>query len=268
MTSSPPYVGVTGITTAEETKSVLDIMSSVGYSVLTPHMGMLGYLVSLKTLTNQQVENRRYPAFKDLVSLLKPIRPGQISSAMSMIHYNSIEQSTLADQLTKVFDNLYDLDLCKALQLNIPWPDTQQVAIFRKKFPQTEIVLQLSNSSLRDLTLQELPKKLNEYGKSIDYVLIDSSGGRGKKFDLNYSVNIYNEIKEKIPRLTIGFAGGLNPKNVTGIAGDIIGKIDEDDFCIDTEKGVRDKVTDDYGDDVLNLNKVKKYLEESCTIIP
>ena len=54
-------------------------------------------------------------------------------------------------------------------------------------------------------------------------------------FDLGSSVDIYSELREKCPHLTIGFAGGFTGENVAPRLREILLRTKEDDFCIDAE---------------------------------
>ena len=47
----------------------------------------------------------------------------------------------------------------------------------------------------------------------------------------------------------------------------IMNKIDSKDFCIDAEGGLRDKLSSDYGDDLINLEKVKGYIQSASRVL-
>jgi len=55
---------------------------------------------------------------------------------------------------------------------------------------------------------KELAQRIKEYGKIIDYILIDPSGGRGEPFEIKRSVQIHNTLKEVCSNQTLGFAEG------------------------------------------------------------
>jgi len=258
-----PYVGVTGPTSIEEVDSIIHAFSEANYGMETPHIPMLGYLVSLKTLNGEQISNKRYPTFGELSELIKRAD----NKVLTMIHYNSRERSTLADQIRDIFEGLYSNHLCRALQLNIVSPDKEQVALIKKRFPKMQIVLQASGSFMGNRTPQELSREIGSYGRSIDYVLIDPSGGRGLEFEIDKSVGIFKELNEKLPYLTIGFAGGFTHENTAGRIKDLMRKAQTSQFCIDAEGGLRDKLSNAYGDDLLNINKTKLYLKEAQKVL-
>lgn len=257
------YVGITGPVNVQETGDICREFSEAGYSMESPHIPMLGFLVSYKTLNGQPTQNRRYPPVNSLPDLLRAI-DGQV---LTMIHYNSKEIDTLSDQVTQVFDGVYDKGLCRAIQLNIVWPNVGQVALIKKRHPEMQMVFQASHKTMDGRTANQIARGIKEYGGLINYVLIDPSGGRGMAFDLESSVTIYSELSELCPELTIGFAGGFSGENVAPRLREILQKIETEDFCIDAEGRLRDKITSVYGDDLLNIKKVREYLQSASSVL-
>jgi phosphoribosylanthranilate isomerase len=258
-----PYVGITGPVTSAEVSAIVSEFERAGYSMSSSHLPMIGFLVSLKTLNGQLVSNRRYPEFSGLRKLLE-VSNGRV---FPMIHYDSKEPN-LSQQLEKIFDGIYQDGLCKAVQLNIVYPDKHQLAEAKRKMPELQIVFQASHQVLDGKDPREIARRISAYGSMIDYVLIDPSGGRGKEFNLEHSVNVYQELRNQTPNLTIGFAGGFTGSNVYERVNELIMHTKDHSFCIDAEGGLRDKLTDNYGDDLLNINKVSQYLQEAHKVLP
>lgn len=257
------YVGITGPINIQETREICREFSEAGYTMNTPHTPMLGFLVSYKTLNGQPTKNRRYPPVKGLPELLQAT-DGRV---LTMVHYNSKEMDTLSNQIAQIFDGVYEDGLCRAIQLNIVWPNINQVAKIKEQFPDMRIVFQASHKAMDGRTPSQIAEGVRAYRDSLSYVLIDPSGGRGVPFDLESSVAIYSELREQCPDLTIGFAGGFTGENVALRLREIIQQIGEKDFCIDAEGGLRDKVTAAYGDDLLNIEKVRGYLQSASSIL-
>ncbi len=257
------YIGITGPVNVRETKEICKKFYEAGYSMESSHIPMIGFLISHKTLNNKEFKNRRYPSVNTLTDLLKATD----NKVLTMIHYNSKEISTLSNQVERIFEGIYENNLCRAIQLNIPWPDINQVSNIIKKYPDMKIVFQASNKIMNEKTPNQIVQGIKEYGDLVSYVLIDPSGGRGIPFDLESSINIYSELKEHCSNLVLGFAGGFNGKNVSSRLRKIIQKINENDFCIDAEGGLRDKITLAYGDDLLNIKKVSEYIQSSSLIL-
>ncbi len=258
-----PYVGVTGPVTVQETKDICREFAEADYSMESPHVPMLGFLVSYKTLNGQTTQNKRYPPTNSLPELLKATE-GQV---LTMIHYNSKEIDTLSNQVAKIFDGVYKNGLCRAIQLNIAWPDINQVARIKEQHPDMQVVFQASHIAMYGKTPNQIAKGVQHYSDSINYVLIDPSGGRGIPFDLESTVKIYSEFREQCPDLTIGFAGGFTGENVAPRLREILKQIGEDKFCIDAEGGLRDKITSTQGDDLLNATKVREYLQSASSVL-
>ena len=256
-----PYVGVTGSVTNEEAGGICREFAEAGYNMNSSHVPMLGFLVSYKTLNGQATQNRRYPSVKILPELLSKIA----GRALNIVHYNSREKD-LVEQVSHLFNGVYP-HLCRAIQLNIVWPGITEVKKVKDRFPEMQIVFQASHSAMAGKTPADIARGIKGYGDSLSYVLIDPSGGRGLEFDLDASVNLYFELREQCPDLTIGFAGGFNEGNVLERLKEIVSKTSTEGFCIDAEGGLRDKITDAYGDDLLNIHKVRGYLQASSGIL-
>ncbi|MBU1623370.1 MAG: hypothetical protein KJ597_07400, partial [Nanoarchaeota archaeon] len=204
-----PYLGITGPVNINETRAICKEFSEVGFSMEGIHIPMLGFLVSYKTLNQKTTENKRYPPVNTLPELLQATE----GKVLTMIHYNSREAS-LSNQVAQVFDGIYENGLCRAIQLNIVWPEIGQVARIKEQHPEMQIVFQASHKAMDGKNLIQIAQGIKAYGDSLSYVLIDPSGGRGIPFDLESSVAIYLELREKCPDLTIGFAGGFTGENV------------------------------------------------------
>lgn len=261
--ASRPYVGVTGLVSHYEILEVRNEFEDTGYGWNTQHVPMMGFLVSYKTLNGQSTQNRRYPKFKDLHSLLESIPP----EIMPMVHYNSRELNTLPEQIAQVFENIYKDVSCRSVQLNIPWPYTAHIRKIKDKFPEMKVAIQLSQKATEHLSPEGIADKVSTYGKDVDYALIDPSGGRGLDFDLDRSIKVYKELRTYLPELVVGFAGGLTGGNVESKVSSIINSVRENDFCIDAEGGLRDKITEEYGDDTLNFEKVKAYIQAASAVL-
>jgi hypothetical protein len=258
-----PYVGITGAVSNEEVRTIIKEFSDAGYTMNSSHIPMLGFLVSYKTLNGQHTENRRYPKFQGLVSLLREAN----REVLAMVHYNSREMSSLAEQVSKIFEGIYTDNLCHSIQLNIIWPDANQVKLIKERFPEMHIVFQASHKAMTDKTVKEICDGIGGYGDALNYVLIDPSGGKGLEFEIENSVNLYSELRARFPDLVVGFAGGFNGSNVKCKLDNLIGKVGESCFCIDAEGGLRDKISDNYGDDLLNIGKVRDYLQSASSVL-
>ncbi len=256
------YVGVTGPVTTEEVHHLVTTYKDSGIDE-TSHQPMIGFLVSFQTLHGLEVPNRRYPQLTTLPSLLK-VTEGY---PFNTIHYNSKYPTELADQIKAIFrGQIYDDELCRGLQLNIPWPPIDQLIEAKRLFPDLKTIIQLSHRSLNGKSPQDVARLLARYGALADYTLIDPSGGRGKGFQPQEVVPYYLAIRDQIPDIAIGLAGGFTGDYVVERCRALIDLIGTDEFSIDAEGGLRDPVTDAYGDDLYNPSKVESYIREAAKV--
>ncbi|MBI2450547.1 MAG: hypothetical protein HYV47_03355 [Candidatus Nealsonbacteria bacterium] len=118
-----PYVGITGFMRRQEVSAVLEQAN------LRVRMLMVGVLVSSKTLSGRQNKwPNRYPKIKEMADIF-PEDP----NALNLIHYNTDEPETLANQLLELTDrgghNL------RGFQLNIAWPFPIELFAYRFFLP-------------------------------------------------------------------------------------------------------------------------------------
>ncbi len=252
------YVGITGITSKEEISKVCREFKDAGIYEDPKHMPMVGILASYKTLNNFQIKNRRYPKISKIFELLQEAG----NKNFRTIHYNTRKLDSLFNQISNLIEEHYSNKNLEGIQLNMTFPPTKQLERINNKFPELKIIFQANSHVINSGTKTEVARKIQEYNLLVDYVLIDASGGRGKEIDIEDSLNFAKEIQEKSPNLIIGFAGGFNKNNVCMKGLNLISRLKGFDFCIDAEGGLRDKLSNNYGDDLLNINKVKGYLQE------
>lgn len=256
MDVAEPYIGVTGLTSLEEVFNVTNLFEKE-FSKNFTHVPMIGFLVSYKSLSNLPILNRRYPSLDVLPKLINCCKNKKV---FPTIHYNSKEEG-LAKQISSFLGNkIYQEGLCRGLQLNIPWPRIEEIEKIKENHPELKIIFQASKDVLNSGSKSSIIERISDYNALIDYVLIDPSGGNSLDFNEEFSCNFYKELLKKRPKLKIGFAGGLNGENVFLRMKSLEKTLGKIDFCIDAEGGLRDKLSPAYGDDLLNLNKVRSYL--------
>ena len=256
MKKTGSYIGITGLMSAQHVESLLGTLGSM------KQLLMIGVLVSLKTLRGQKNKwPKRYPPIEQVAGLF-PDHP----QTLNLIHYNTSEPESLAGQLTILMAHAGPN--CHGVQLNVAWPKYQQLQIFRERYPDKRVVLQCGADTLDNPThfIQMLDFYI-QHGL-IDDVLLDPSGGFGRKLDAE-ELEAYLRAMRKVgyllngpmPRFmnTIGYgvAGGLSAKNVNVIA-PLIEKYPA--LSIDAEGRLRDK------NDDLDLTESVTYLHCAADI--
>ena len=241
------YIGITGFADKEE---VINVSRS-----LLPDMSrklMVGVLVSNKTLnggTNKYPN--RYP---------KMDRIGQIfvndSCFINMVHYYTDDQTSLCAQLEKVMS--YIGEFCNGIQLNMSWPNPNDLKRFKKNFPHKKIVLQINRMMLQEIPSRLVTRCLADYENLIDYVLLDASGGRGKELEIDFLLPYVDSFRNFLNGVNIVVAGGLWSSNLYCLKPllEIYPNL-----SIDAEGMLRD------GNDDLSIIKAKNYLHEAMTLL-
>lgn len=246
------YISVTAGKDAKEVNAILNEFQKVGYSLDQEYTPVIGIQISEKTFKGIKPKNFRFATFAEVPSLLIIIN----GKAMPIIHYNTKNLDTLFEQVSCVFESTYDY--CKLIQINATFPDVSQLEKIKERFGKLRISLQVD---YRGMDLNQVSDKVVSYCDCLDYVLIDPSRGRGDMFDIDESTSLYLRIKDKRPNYEIVFAGGLNGDNVEDVLSKIIDRIKTKEFSICAEGKLRDKISDKHwGQDVLNIEKVRKYL--------
>ncbi|MFT7616000.1 MAG: hypothetical protein ACI8Y7_000828 [Candidatus Woesearchaeota archaeon] len=219
------YIGITGYKTPQE----VDIASSLYQKHKLPDnlTAMIGILSSHDLVQSPTIESGRFPA----TNMIPAIARAAPSWTLPMIHYQAKSSQDMVTDLTTMLSGIYDS--CKAVQLNMTWPDPSAVRKLKSTFPDLDIVLPVIPGSLRNLQPTQIADKMSEYAGSVSYFLYDPSEGAGLEFDVEKAITVMQAVQEKLPGVNIGAAGGLDQHNVFGKVTGIKKHID--DFFIDAE---------------------------------
>ena len=140
-------------------------------------------------------------------------------------------------------------------QLNMAWPKGKEIARYKSRFPEMQIVLQAGKWSLRDSkeSAREMVKQFKKAYSAglIDYLILDVSGGLGDPLSPQLMLTNLEILTRS--NLGVGFtvAGGLSAKNLH-LLDPIVARFP--DISIDAEGQLRDKE-----DDHLILPLAKEY---------
>ena len=260
---SKQYIGITGPVLKEEVLEICRLFEDFGFYEDSPVRPMIGILASYKTLNNIKIENRRYPELNLVQELIKEMKSGTFRT----IHYNTRELESLSKQISELIHFPYHKCFLDGIQLNMTYPPLDQIEKIKKEFPKLEIIFQANSGVLNSGSKREIAERIMNYDGLIDYVLIDSSGGKGENLNISFSADLANEIKDLNPNINIGFAGGFKGSNVKTNCHNLINKCRDFSFSIDAEGGLRDKLSEKYGDDLLNMNKVREYIQSASSVL-
>lgn len=252
MTKPYPYIGVTGFMRQEEVVAAWAEASKKLHR--SKHILMIGCLVSHKTLLGQTNKwPNRYPPIEKLTGIFPP----KDESTLNLVHYHTTDQSTLYNQLVKISELVGShLD---GYQLNIRWPDIEQLLRYKDDYPDHKIVLQCGSEAMSDVDNEPkaLADAIDTYEYLVDYVLIDPSGGKGQAINIVFAGECLEAITKICPWVVPGIAGGLGPNTISHIES-LAHKYPN--LCIDAEGRLRDE------EDNIHLGKIRTYIKEAYDI--
>lgn len=237
--NNKPYIGTTGITCKEDVEV---IKQALGDSY-----GMYGVLVSDETLKGGKPHRGRYPNIEALKDIFR-VMP---ENALRAVHYNSEH----TDQLSKDIEEIVSLTdgLCNCIQLNIEYPQLDQVVTIKNENKELKIIFQLGKDSIKGKAYKNIASKIEPYVPYIDYILIDASQGAGIELKILDTIEFAKPLRKLRP---LTFAGGLDGFSLYLF----ISLIEEFGASIDAEGKLMNS------SDTLDHEKVKRYIRAAKTI--
>lgn len=250
-----PYIGVTGFMTPQEVRAALR-----RFTAFVPRKLMVGVLASSKTLRGQP---NKWPGRYPVMERMKEIFQSH-DLAVNLIHYNTDDPATLAEQLIELIG--YAGPHLHGFQLNVAWPPPNEITKFHEATDSKyRIVLQIDGRAMAEVDDNpvRLAYRVSQwyYGGSFHDILIDSSGGKGQPFDLAKARDILGEFKfqELLHLWNLGIAGGLGPSTVKRLAPLLE---EHPNLNWDAEGQLRDPDSDD-----LDMLQVANYLDDSLEMV-
>lgn len=196
-----PYIGITDFTRYEETVAAQEDFRRCG-GPASGHLLHVGVMMSRKTLNNIPSKwSKIFPKNHDVANIFVKDK-----NTLNVLHYADYDGVNVASNLDKATGwGGFEMD---ALQLDMIWPDSEVIKRYRHRHPYIKIILQVNSKSLAivDHNPDTLLERLNLYGQSVDYVLLDMSMGRG--IGLNND-QLLPYLKKLITGRDVAVAGGL-----------------------------------------------------------
>lgn len=265
-----PYIGAVGIKNREEAIAVAEIIKDLNYRRAGYFM-QIGVQVTPRVINDVSKEsNRRLPDNLTEVADIFECTREILGDVFNVVHYSERDKTKIVDRIEQIFDKtgIFSAGLCRAVQLNgylneIKVNDLERI---KKNYHQLKIIMQINSEMMKILEFNgaaTILSRLRSISRFIDYVLIDPSGGEGRKIKVWKSIVLAKMIKKEIPDLGVGFAGGLDWDNVNFTVLKIRQLLQSKNFSIDAESGLRDRVGDGYGNDDFNIEKAEHYLRNA-----
>ena len=184
-----------------------------------------------------------------------------------MLHYNSSTEKGYGKELEQLLEICNPKMDCTRIQVNNwkrlkPW---QELYHTKEYHPRLEICLQVPPNKL-DIPREKVVDALKEYSHVIDSIIIDDSRGKGEKLNVDDVMAFYKEVIYKMGRVGIVITGGLNGDAVREDVRKIVDAVGND-ISVDAEGGLRDKVGEKRGEDVLNYYRVDEYVRAAAELL-
>ncbi len=257
-TTNKHYVGVTGASSVEEAKGVSSLMRGSGFTMKGGHVPMLGFQASWRSINFGFSEgNRRVPRTSELPAILESVK----GEAFLTVHYYTKNPDRLIVELGAILGayglNLYGSGMVDGIQINRTFPSPGEINTLKDTYPDLKMILQVY---LGEDSAEALAKNLTSNYGMLDYIIIDYSHGNAREADIPKITLAHRMLIDNGVNAEIVFAGGFTGSNVREKVSLLKGAVGGLGFSIDAEGGLRDRVGTGYGNDILNMNKVKEYL--------
>ncbi|TSC61762.1 MAG: hypothetical protein Greene041614_911 [Parcubacteria group bacterium Greene0416_14] len=246
-----PYIGITGIENQSQALQALEEADGMHERYL-----MQGILASYKTLHGNKT---KYPFGYPEIGHIEKIfvnSPG----VLNLIHYHTDHTGSILAQMHEV--TRYGGPYVHGIQLNVAWPERWKLDAHKNRNDGQVIVLQCGRkalaacglaveSEITSSALASLTRRVASYKDSIDYVLLDMSGGENISLDLSFSRACLTALAEHGVSPMLGTAGGLTAETLPRVAA-LFSEFP--DLSIDGQGGFRDE---DYR---FNSTKAIRYI--------
>jgi len=247
-----PYIGVTGVMTAQEAGTLLGTLPKSGR-----HQLMIGVLVSSKTLAGQKNKwPGRFPAITAIADIFIA-HPW----ALNLVHYSTDTPESLASEACGIMQLAGPN--CHGLQLNVCWPEPSQLVDLRMRQPRAKLILQLSTKAMA--AENNDPNKIVErlayhYHELIDGVLFDPSSGLGRPFNPAMAVQFITTAKDVGLQCHLGVAGGLSSETIGLVSP--VAKV-WPTVSVDAEGRLRTP----QPEDALDMRLACNYVQAACAVL-
>lgn len=205
-----PYIGITGFMSRKEVDEVMSVIPENA-----THKFMVGVLASPKTIFGDGNKwSGRYPKRGDIAGIFP-----DNARAFNLIHYGDGLKSSegLGKTLIMIAEE-YGGENLHGFQLNMAWPDGKEIAEYKERYPEAQIVLQAGRWALEDSTDSALAmvRRFREAypGGEVDYLILDISGGLGVPLSPSLMVTNLKIMQAAALDVSYTAAGGLHKGNL------------------------------------------------------
>lgn len=203
------YIGITDFTDYSQVQEMLRVFNE-NRSKKCQHVLHVGVMMSYKTL--HEMNSKWINVFPQKERISSIFSSSEVFNCLHFADYNNSPR--LSESLSKAL--MYTGRRINALQLDMTWPDPNEI---KNVFPvreDIEIILQIGKKAFEmvDNDPKKLVQRLEIYECVIHRVLLDKSMGRGVGMDASELLPFVREIKNHFSNLGIVAGGGLGPETI------------------------------------------------------
>ncbi len=260
------YISVSGIESASQIAALEQHNATIA-GPRSPEF-LVGIQASEKSQFDK-IENSRghnwHPVGDEIWRLLKPLR----KATRRIIHYsfdatkNPGDVRCLIDDLLERKPENVELDGIQFNNLRLADQDYEDTLALIEHGSYK--IAQLSAGVLRRCRPEELARRLAD--SSFSHVLVDTSGGMGRQFDLNEYIRTIEAFMDNAPDLEIGVAGGFGPGSM-GYFEVLLSRYPE--LSCDAEGNLRiypDNMRQEHARSSFSVDRAKTYITEAHQLI-
>jgi len=119
MTETKPYIGITGLKTKDEIKSITEIFEKNDL-IGNGFDGMMGFLCDTHNITDPKRTGKRSPSLENMNELIDAVPEKYIA----MVHYHTTNHDSLFEESIKLREWIPNFGY---IQYNVDWPSIQQL---------------------------------------------------------------------------------------------------------------------------------------------
>lgn len=265
------YAGVCDVISPEEARAMADeLRRTRKYSKRKVMIGTMAGHFTLRPEKEDPGGQRGVFPTREEISRPFTDDPDVLNTIHFADLYRPREAQTILEDLELVVQ--YGGEHLHAIQLDVTWPNPEEIITFKDRHPDLAIVLQLGKFSFQEVNddPEQMVERLRAYGDAVDYALLDMSMGKGQGLDPQGLLPFLRLIRRELPGLGLAVAGGLGPDSMDAL--EPIAK-EFPDISIDAQgrlkpaNAKRDALGHLVSTEPADPGRAKDYIRRSCEML-
>lgn len=165
----------------------------------------IGVGCSAKRLEHPSLGGANSPSLNELANMTA----FQLDVLRLCLHYSPASSHEAGRELTLLREKVPGIETAYALQLNCPALNAESLTVIRQTLPTVLVLVQLPIYRMTETAIDAWLGDLGRFGRHIDGVLVDGSGGRGTAAMRDAVDATRTRVSRVLPRSIVGVAGGF-----------------------------------------------------------